>query len=148
MEVMVGIGLAGALVLMVLLLGTTALTTDAKASDRQIAAAVAESQLDLISRQVTMQNSPERAAFWVAPDGVYGGPGVMPSLTSNGTEYTLEYTLTTLRHPSGELAGGPDNRLRQLNLVVSWWQGEKGRTGYGQFTVYRTRVLRESDVRS
>ena len=145
---MVGIGLAGALVLMVLLLGTTALTTDAKASDRQIAAAVAESQLDLLSRQVTLKDSPERAAFWVAADGAYRGPGVLASLISNGTEYSLEYTVSTLRNPAGNLAGGPDNRLRQVNLVVSWWQGEKGHTGYGQFTVYRTRVLRESDVRS
>ena len=147
-EVMVGIGLAGALILLILLLGTTAVSTDAKASDRQIAAAVAESQLELLGRQVAMKDSPARTAFWQAPDSEYKGPGVQTTLTSNGTNFTLAYTLETLRGPTGELIGGPGNRMRQVKLTVAWWEGEMGRTGYGQFTVYRTRLLRESDVRS
>ena len=147
-EVMVGIGLAGALILLMLLLGTTAVSTDAKASDRQIAAAVAESQLELLGRQVAMKDSTARAAFWRAPDAEYQGPGVQTSLTSNGTDFTLVYTLETLRGPTGEITGGPGNRMRQVKLTVAWWEGEKGRSGYGQFTVYRTRLLRESDVRS
>jgi hypothetical protein len=147
MEVMVGIGMAGALLLLILLLGVTAVSTDAKASDRQIAAAVAESQLDVLGRQVAIEGSSARRAFWVAPDGPYRGPGAQANMVSNGTEYNLEYTLETLRTPTGDLAGGPDNRLRLVRLLVTWWEGEKGRVGYGQFTIHRTRVLRESDVR-
>lgn len=141
-------GLAGALILLILLLGTTAVSTDAKASDRQIAAAVAESQLDVLARQVAMKDSPARVAFWQAPDSEYKGPGVQTSLTSNGTNFTLVYTLETLHGRTGELTGGSGNRMRQVKLTVAWWEGEKGRSGYGQFTVYRTRLLRESDVRS
>jgi type II secretory pathway pseudopilin PulG len=148
LEVMVSIGLAGALVLMMLLLGTTAISTDAKASDRQIASAVAESQLDLLTREVSMRDSDAREAFWRAADGPYAGLPVQPSLVSNGTEYSLTYSLQMMRSPTGAPAGGPSNRLRQVNLVVSWWSGEQGKAGYGQFTVQRTRVLRESNVRT
>lgn len=148
MEVMVGIGLAGALILLILLLGTSAVSTDAKASDRQIAAAVAESQLELLGRQVALDDNPARAAFWSAPDGEYLGPGVQTELTSNGTDFTLLYEVETLRTPTGSLVGGSGNRLRQIKLTVTWWGGEKGRPGYGQLAVFRTRVLRESDVKS
>lgn len=142
---MVSIGLAGALVLMILLLATTALSSDAKASDRQIASALAEAQLDLLTGQVGLKDSPERAAFWQATDGPYAGaPG---TLTSNGTEFTLSYQLEFLRGPSGESVGGAANRICQVRLSVAWWEGEKGRPGYGTFVIHRTRVLRESDVR-
>lgn len=148
MEVMVGIGLAGALILLILLLGTSAIFTDAKASDRQIAAAVAESQLELLTRHVSMKDSAERTAFWSAPDGDYQGPGVQTTLTSNGTDFTLSFELETLRGPTGVQLGSPGNRLRQVKLTVTWWSGEKGKPGYGQLRIFRTRVLRESDVKS
>lgn len=147
-EVMVGIGLAGALVLLVLLLGTTAVSTDAKASDRQIAAAVAEGQLDLLSRQIAIKGSGPRGAFWSSPDGIYSGSPVTASVLSNGTEYQLKYDVSTPEGPTGGPVGGFGNRLRQVQLTVTWWQGEKGKTGYGQFSLQRTRVLRESYVRT
>ena len=147
-EVMIGIGLAGTLVLTMLLLATTALRGDSKASDRQIASAVAEAQLDLLSRRVASQDSAARLAFWQAPDGPYSGAGITPTLVSNGTEYRLAYEIEFLQDPGGNILGMGGNRLRQVRLTVAWWQGEQGRPGYGQFTIARTRVFRESDVRS
>lgn len=147
-EVMVGIGLAGALVLLVLLLGTTAVSTDAKASERQIAAAVAEGQLELLCRRAGLEGGPERTAFWGSGDGLYSGPGTRSEVTSNGTVYRLEYRLRTLQGPTGGAIGGPANRLRQVQLKITWWQGEQGKPGYGQFSLRRTRLLRESNVRA
>ncbi len=147
-EVMVGIGMAGALVLMVLLLGTTAVSTDSKASEQQIAAAVAEGQLELLSRQVSMDKSSAREKFWTTGDGPYSGPAAQTQVSSNGTDYQLEYQLKTPQGPTGGNIGSPGNRLRQVQLQVTWWQGEKGKPGYGQFSLQRTRVLRESNVRS
>lgn len=146
-EVVVGIGLAGTLVLMVLLLGTTALSTDAKASDRQIASAVAESQLDILARSVSLKDSPARIQFWGAQNGEYTGPPVAASVMSNGTQYGLSYHVETVRSPTGDLLGGTSNRLRKVDLTVSWWEDGKGRPGYGDLRVERTRVLRESDIR-
>jgi type II secretory pathway pseudopilin PulG len=148
LEVMLGIGLAGTLLLMVLLLASSALTSDSKASDRQIASAVAEAQLDLLARRVALAGSPARQAFWQAPDGEYSGAGVEPSVLSNGTAYTLSYRLEWLRDAGGQPLGQAGNRMRQVLLRVEWWEGEAGRRGHGQFTVDRIRVLRESDVRT
>lgn len=144
-EVIIGLGLAGALVLLMLLLGTTAMRADAKASDRQIAAAVAETQLDLLTRQL-MVVGPQRAAFWAATGGPYSEPSLAQTVVSSGTEYQLAYSLEPIPSPPGAPNGGLGNRLCQVQLRVSWWGGEKGKPGYGQFSIERTRLLRESHV--
>lgn len=145
-EVIVGIGLAGALVLLVLLVGATALRTDAKASDQQIAAAVAESQLDVLSRAIMVPGSSARISFWSAGEGSYSAPPVTASVFSNGTEYYLKYTLQNLPSKSGGTLSSVGNRLRQVQLQVTWGNGEQGTPGFGQFSILRTRVLRESHV--
>lgn len=149
LEVMVGIGLAGGLVLLIMLLSTTALRTDQKVGDKQIAAAVAESQLDLLGGAIAVKDSPARQQFWSGPDGPYTGPGVTSSVRSNGTDYTLEYRVETITDPSGTTlnSSGGGNRLRQVNLVLRWWSDQESRTGYGDLFIRRTRIFRESHVR-
>lgn len=147
-EVMVGLGLAAGLALMVLLLSTSALSTDVKASERQIAAAVAESQLEQLAAEVAVEGSPARRSFWQAPDGAYSAPPVTSKLVTNGTEYRLRYRIAEVRTPTGSPLGGPDNSLRQVHLEVTWWVGRQGTPGYGELKLQRTRVLRESHVHS
>ncbi len=154
LEVMVGIGLAGGLVLLILLLSTTALRTDQKVGDKQIAAAVAESQLDLLSGAVAVKDSPARQQFWSSPDGTYTGSGSISKVRSNGTDYTLRYRVETITTPGGSTlnSGSGGNRLRQVTLLLSWWSdkdtpGEDSHSGYGDLFIRRTRILRESHVR-
>lgn len=149
LEVIIGIGLAGVLVLSILLLATTSVQTDQKVTDRHIAAALAESQLETLARRISVEASPARAAFWSAPDGPYSGLGAPTTLTSNGTEFTLAYEISTITQPAGNDLGSavPENRLRRVALLVTWWQGEQGRPGYGSLSVKRVSLVRESDIR-
>lgn len=153
-EVIVSLGLAAALALLMLLLGTTALSTDAKVNNRQLAAAVVEAQLELLGANVAIRQDPKnrdvpnlvREQFWMAADGAYSGPGTSPSIDSGGTSYSLSYHITTVTNTNPAL-NASGNRLRKVDLTASWWEGEKGRPGYGNLSITRSRVLRESDVR-
>lgn len=153
-EVIVSLGLAAALALLMLLLGTTALSTDAKVNNRQLAAAVVEAQLELLSANVALRQNPKnsgqlnpvRQTFWAAADGAYSGPGTNASIESGGISYKLSYHITAVTNTNPAL-NASGNRLRKVDLTASWWEGEEGRPGYGNLTITRSRVLRESDVR-
>lgn len=147
LEVVLGLGLAAVLLLTVVLMGTAALSGDTKVGHSQIASSVAEAQLDLLGARIASKNSAARQQFWQAPDGPYSGPGVTSQLTSNGTDYTLSYRLRTVNETNGEPVGGADNGLRQVDLEVAWWDGEKGKPGYGRLALARTRLFRQTDVR-
>lgn len=147
MEVMLGFGLAAVLLLTVVLLGTSALSSDSKVNQAQVASAVGESQLDLLGASIAVGNSPARTSFWNAADGQYSGPGVETTVENNGVEYRSVFTLTTVTGSDGQPLGGPENRLRQVNLELSWWEGEKGKPGYGRSVLHRTRLFRQSNVR-
>lgn len=147
MEIVLGLGLVAVLLLTIVLMGTAALSGDTKASHSQIASAVAESQLDLLAAGVAVKDSPARQQFWSASDGPYTGAGSTAKLNSNGTDYDLKYTVNTVRENGGSPMGGPGNLLKQVDLEVSWWDGEKGRPGYGRFFLKRTRLCRQTDVR-
>ncbi len=147
MEVILGFGLAAVLLMTVVLLGTSALSSDSKVSHNQVASAVAESQLDLLGARVSTQNSPARTNFWSAPDGPYSSPETATDVKSNGIEYRCEYSLSTVLDSGGLPVGGNGNHLRQVNLSLSWWEGEKGRPGYGRSVIHRTRLFRQSYVR-
>lgn len=134
------------LLLTIIMLGTAALSGDAKSSQSQVAGALAESQLEILRAEMSTANPTIRAEFWDAPDGPYSGQGTEQQILSNNTVYTLEYTVSTVRDGSGAPLGVDGNRLRQVDLKVSWWEGEQGRPGYGRLFVTRTRLLRESDV--
>ncbi len=146
-EVILGFGLASVLLLTVVLLGTSALSSDAKVSHTQVASAVAESQLDLLGANIAVNGSSARSDFWSASDGAYSGSGTSAITESNGVEYQCEYTLATVNDSGGQPLGGAGNRLRQVNLKLSWWEGEKGRPGYGRSVLHRTRLFRQSHVR-
>lgn len=145
-EILLGIGMAAVLLLTVLLLTTSALQSDQKVETRHVAAALAESQLESLGRTIASPGAAARDAFWSAPDGILGGLGLPSTMTSNGTEFSLQFTATTLLDSSGQPLGGNGNRMRQVEAEVEWWNGEKGRPGYGQLKVRRTLVVRESDV--
>lgn len=144
-EVIVGIGLAGALVMLMLLLGTMALATDAQANSRQLASAYAEAKLATLSAQVSVRDSAERNSFIHASDGLYSGTGIANKESSNGVTYTLEYKIKTL--PTSATSDPLGAKLRQVDLKVSWWEGEQGKPGYGRLSLERTRVIRESSTR-
>lgn len=147
LEVVLGMGLAAVLLLTVILMGMTALSGDTKASHSQLASAVAESQLDLLGAGIAAEDSAARRDFWNAPEGRYAGGGTVSKLTSDGTDYELAYTVTIVKDNGGSPLGVTGNQLRQVDLQVSWWEGEKGRPGYGRMSLARTRLFRETDVR-
>lgn len=145
-EFILGLGLAAVLLLTIIMLGTAALSGDAKSSQSQVASALAENQLEILRSEVATPDPTAHAEFWNAPEGPYEGLGTQEKILSNNTEYTLEYTISIVRDSSGAPLGMSGNQLRQVDLKVSWWEGEKGRPGYGQLFVTRTRLLRESDA--
>lgn len=143
-------GLAAVLILTIIALTTAALSGDQKAEMRQIALALTDVELNRFAKAVSVKGSPARAAFWNATDGAYTGTGTNPTVNTNDTEFSLEYTVTTVTKPSSTATFGdakPGNRLRKLDLKVSWWNGEQGKPGYGRLSVSGTRLLRESDLR-
>ncbi len=148
-ETVLGIGLSAALILTLLVLTTAALNTDSKTGHHQAASALAESELDRLVRSVSILGSSARSSFWNSPDGEYSGPPTQNNLISGNTEYNLKFFSKTLSDASGTELGidSPRNRLRKVDVEVSWWSGEEGRPGYGQLSVTRTRLVRESDLR-
>ena len=69
---------------------------------------------------------------------------------SNRTDFRFQYRFITVNESgTGDLLGREraGNRLRKVDLDVSWWSGEEGKPGYGQLRVKATRLIRESDLR-
>lgn len=140
--------MAAVLILSIIALSTAALSGDQKAEMRQVALALADAELNRFAKEVSVANSAARNAFWASNDGAYTGSGTHSSLGANNTEFTLEYRFITLM-AAGDTLGSerPNNRLRKVDLAVSWWNGESGKPGYGQLSVKTTRLVRESDIR-
>ena len=149
-EALIGIGMAAVLILSILALSTAALSGDQKAEMRQVALAMADAELNRFAREVSVANSAARNGFWAAGDGPYSGAGTQPILKANNTEFSFEYrSVGLLNQITGASLGNEreNNRLRKVDLTVSWWNGDEGKPGYGQLAVKSTRLLRESDVR-
>lgn len=154
-EALIGIGLATVLILSIIAMTTAALTGDQKAEMRQVALAVANSELNRFSKAVAVKGNAARDAFWGAVDGApgqtltYTGSGTRSPIKSNGTEFEILYQYQTVLEKGGTDTLGseePDNRVRKIDLKLSWWNGEEGKPGYGQLTLMTTRLLRESDI--
>ncbi len=139
-ELVLGLGLLAGLMLAILGLSFAALTTDSKVEQLQISGALAESELERFSRRVSKKDSPVRVHFWNASNGPYSSPHAPGVFQLGGVDYELEWFVESVPNTA------PD-RLRKLDLKVSWWSGEEGRAGYGRQTVERTRLVRESDLR-
>jgi hypothetical protein len=149
-EAVIGIGMATILILTIIALTTAALSGDQKAEMRQIALALADTELNRFAKVVGVVGSSTRSSFWAAPDGVYSGPGTRPVINTNKTKFDLVYGTSTLNDLSTSVPIGQekdDNRLRKIDLTVTWWNGEQGKPGYGQLSVKSTRLVRESDLR-
>ena len=153
-EALMGIGLAAVVILSIIAMTTAALGGDQKAEMRQIALAVADSEINRFTRAVAVKGNSARDAFWAAPDGAigatstYAGSGTVRSIKSNGTDFECFYEYQTLYDGSDTLGHEvPDNRVRKLNLQLTWWNGEEGKPGYGQLFLKTTRLIRESDIR-
>jgi hypothetical protein len=154
-EAVIGIGMAAVLILSIIAITTAALSGDQKAEMRQIALVTADSELNRFARSVAVVGSSARDSFWSTADSTsgpvpYAGAGARSSLQANRTDFELEYQFETVGKPTGSGTLGdenPDNRLRKVDLTVSWWNGEQGKPGYGRLSVTSTRLVRESDLR-
>ncbi len=156
-EAVIGIGLATVLILSIIALTTAALSGDQKAEMRQIALSTADSELNRFAKVVAVAGSGPRESFWTSGDGPYTGPGTRSEVKTNKTDFTLSYNVTTVSRADGSGDIGVDedadtdtpdrNRLRKLDLTVTWWNGEEDKPGYGQLSVTSTRLLRESELR-
>ena len=152
-EAVIGIGLAAVLILSIIALSTAALSGDTKAEMTQVALSTADAELNRFARAVSVIGSGARGSFWSATDKTsgyvdYTGPGTQGVQTANRTKFSFEYRYVTLGD-SGGLFGRekPQNRVRKVDLTVSWWNGEEGKPGYGKLSVTATRLIRESDLR-
>jgi hypothetical protein len=150
-----GIGLAGILILSIIALTTAALSGDQKAEMGQVALSAADAELNRFARAVGVVGSSARNEFWGAPDNFsayteYTGSGTAAQTTSNRTDFDFEYGYITVNEAGSSDTLGqekPGNRLRKLDLTVSWWNGEQGKPGYGKLSITTTRLIRESDLR-
>lgn len=147
-------GLAAILILSIIAITTTALSGDSKVEMRHMALAMADSELNTFARAVTLSGSGARSAFWgdsSTDDGSYydyNGSGTRANAVVQNTEFTFEYRYATLLDGAQTLGNErPSNRLRKVDLTVSWWNGDEGKPGYGQLSVKSTRLIRESDIR-
>jgi len=146
--------MAAILILSIIAVTTAALSSDQKAEMRQIALAVATSELNRFAKQVALAGSSARSSFWTATDSgtpeVYAGPGTIDTIKTSNTDFALTYYFQTVQNASGSGTlgdGQPENRLRKVDLIVQWWGGEQGKPGYGKLSVQATRLIRESDLR-
>lgn len=154
-EAVMGIGLASILILSIIALSTAALSGDQKAEMSQVALSAADAELNRFVRAVGVVGSSARGDFWSSPDSFdsyfeYTGSGTLDQTTSNRTQFVFEYRYITVNEAgSGDTLGQekPGNRLRKVDLTVSWWNGEEGKPGYGQLSLKATRLVRESDLR-
>ncbi|MCA9776022.1 MAG: hypothetical protein KC800_04870 [Candidatus Eremiobacteraeota bacterium] len=121
----------------------------------QVALSTADAELNRFSRAVSVVGSSERSQFWTAADSTtayvdYTGAGATDEATSNRTKFTFKYRYVTVGSAGGATLLGderPNNRMRKVDLTVSWWNGEEGKPGYGELAVTATRLIRESDLR-
>lgn len=150
---MIGIGLAAVLILSIIALSTAALSGDTKAEMTQVALSTADAELNRFARAVSVVGSGARTNFWDSSDSTsgyidYTGPGTLDEQTANRTKFAFKYRYTTVGDGGGLLGRDkPQNRLRKVDLTVSWWNGEEGKPGYGELAVTATRLIRESDLR-
>ena len=148
-EAVIGIGLAAMLILSIIGLTTASLRGDQVAEIRQLALARANAELNKLGQQVSVVGTPARVAFWNSPDGLYTGPGTIATAVSNKVEFNLSYRCRVLLKVDGTPVGAerPRNRIKKVDLIVSWWEGNQGTPGYGKLSVTASRLIRESDVR-
>lgn len=145
-EILIGMGMLAVLLLTILLLTASALQGDQKVEARNIGAEVCQSQLEFLQRSVSDPADPLREEFWTTANGAFVPNGQAVTVSSGGTEFAVNFTVLTLQGSSGGPVGGDGNRLRQVEATATWWNGEKGKPGYGQLLVRRTLLFRESDV--
>lgn len=122
----------------------------------QVALSTADAELNRFARAVGVANSSARTEFWGTPDDFesytnYEGAGTLDSTKSNRTVFEFSYRFISVSEAGSEKLLGSEkanNRLRKLDLKVSWWNGEQGKPGYGRLSLTATRLLRESDQRA
>jgi hypothetical protein len=147
--------LAAILILSIIALSTAALSGDTKAEMTQVALSTADAELNRFARAVGVVGSSARGDFWGTSDDFstytdYTGSGTLDQTNTNRTEFRFTYRFISVNEAgTGTLLGEnkPGNRLRKVDLTVSWWNGEEGKPGYGQLFITATRLLRESDLR-
>ena len=143
------------MILSIIALSTAALSGDSKAEMTQVALSAADAELNRFAREVSVVGSSARNQFWNASDSTtgyqdYKGAGTLGQTQTNRTNFSLKYRYTTVGEAGGTTLLGqekPGNRMRKVDLTVSWWNGEEGKPGYGELSVTTTRLIRESDLR-
>ncbi|MBI3925132.1 MAG: hypothetical protein HY319_06295 [Armatimonadetes bacterium] len=148
-ELLLAVLLLTLIILMLVGLTTSALRSEEKAARLGRASDVAESLLARTVYDVQWDlPAGTRSSFWSAAGGTaWLGP---TTVTLGGVEY--DYTVyadtvaDTVGTPLGTVSGEPGNRVKKVDLVLTWWDsGESGgqRQGYGRLELQATRLVNE-----
>ena len=135
-----------AFLLTVVVLGVVGLSlaviaSSRKSNDTQTAQLVAR---QLLEQQVDEALATPGSSWWGqnSADQVYSQETVVVA----GTDYRARVYLTdlALEMDTDALATANNSRLKRVEVVVNWWDGEvKSRSGYGNLQVRSSRLLYE-----
>lgn len=127
---MLALGLLVVVVMALTALGITALRSNSKSTSTQVAAQVLHREL---ARAV--YSVPTNASFW-------NTPAASQTLWTDGTVKVGAEDFHYAIYMQDMLGSGPPNRLRKLDAVVRWRDGQ--RVGYGDLQTRGSQLVNES----
>ena len=148
-ELVLAVGLLAMVILALAMLGISTIRSSEKAARFSQASQVGSSLITRILYDVECDQPPgTRDAFW---DHVGPAPwqAVTP-VTVGGVEYEYEVfaetVLETSGVASGTVAGEPGNRVKKVDLVMTWMDSRSTggfRRGYGRLELQLSRLVNE-----
>lgn len=136
-ELLVAIAILGLGGLALFGLFMTSIQARAKSNDTTSASRLASSELEraVLSAQRDIPTG-SKEAFWDNDYPISGSPQTSTSTKVGGTDFTVDLFHTTVRaNTSGA------NRLKRIQVRVTWWNGEK--QGYGKLQTLASRLVTE-----
>lgn len=118
-EVMLALGLATVILLSLVSLSAVALQSTQKGSD----ALAAEECAHAVLERFVYGLEGAGPSFWTQTS--YASPYATDDVQVGSTTYSSKLNIAPVSGVNG---------LLKVQVQVSWWAGEKGRTGYGQLT--------------
>jgi Tfp pilus assembly protein PilE len=144
-ELLVSLFLVSVSVLSVVAMGISTLRAQQKDTDRPLGTLAAERVLNERIYAVQSDTLANRNAWWATDHSA--SPWLVGNLTVNQTEYDYNLYTTTISDTAGVKLGSGNpsfNGLKKVDVVVTWWNGSKGQTGYGQMQVTKTALVNRS----
>ena len=152
-EIVFSLAILAVAFLSMISIASLALRSQAKSQTNQTAVQVAHRQINRAIIQVQSDTpAGSYSKFWTSDFPCPTTPWTVGNDTVGSTPYSYAVYASTVTNSSGAPLGGtvppsgPGNRMKQVDVVVTWWSTDGSREGYGRLQTQMTRLINETDT--